>query len=602
MKCYRNIVYVFLFLSFYTVTAQTSADCIGAIPICNNTPVNGIINGYGIDDFNGANKTGCIEKNTTGVIESNSAWYHFKTAASGELGFNISFNASEDWDFALYKTNDCNNLGDPIRCNFFDNMEKVSYAGVGEDPTGNTNNFQYEDWLQVTPGEDYYLLINNFTNINSGFSIQFSGNIFNTNPNDALDCSIISNLLGAPRVACATESVVLDATTNNATSYEWFLNIGNGFNHIVAETNAMLNVNLYGSGEYRVRVNTTTNSIISNVQIAFTEVPMTYPVADDFFCTSNEVYDLFQKNNEVLGGQSPEDFLVGYYVSLVDAINQTNPLPRMYKKALGEETFYVTVASKENPKCIDTPWDFKITGEQSPVVDFETEVYLCEGATAVTIGETIPNINYSYEWDTGEGTSSINVGEAGTYTVTITNNASVASCKIKQEVKVFISRTPVINEVLFGEVQTDNTVTIITVLKGDYEYRLANGDYQKSNVFNNVLPGAYTVEVKDLNGCGNAIEPIVVIGFLKFFTPNGDNANETWNIIGIEELEEPEVLIYDAFGKILKVIYKNSTSWDGIYNGVPMPSSDYWFKLSYVDFDGQRRVAKYLDNHFTLKR
>ncbi len=601
MKWCRIIFYVLLFLSFYTVSAQTSADCTAAIPICNNTPVNGIINGFGIDDFNGANATGCLESNNTVAIESNSAWYHFRTGASGELGFNISFNTSEDWDFALYKTNNCSNLGDPIRCNFFDNAEEVSYAGVGEDPSGNIDNFQYEDWLQVEPGEDYYLLINNFSNNNTGFSIQFSGNIFATNPNDALDCSIINNLLGAPKIACANENVVLDATTTGAT-YEWFLNTGNGFGRVIGEANALLNASILGSGTYRVRVTTTDETIISDVQVVFSDLPLTYEVTNDFFCKGDVTYDLYQKNNEVLGGQSPDNFLIGYYASLVDAINQTNPLPRYYEKSLGEETFYVTVASKDNPKCIDTPWDFTITGEQTPELNFEEQVFLCEGATAIVIGEQIPNINYSYEWSTGETTPTINVDEAGVYTVTVTNTTSINRCSLDKEVAVYISTTPKIKEVLFNEIQRNNTVTIVADLEGNYEYRLDDSDYQKSNVFTNVLPGMHRVELVDLNGCGTSVESIVVVGFLNFFTPNSDGSNDTWNIIGIRELDNPEVVIYDAFGKILKRIYKDSSPWDGTYNGVPMPSSDYWFKLSYVDFDGQRRIAKFLGNHFTLKR
>ncbi|MBT8312112.1 MAG: hypothetical protein HKP23_04680, partial [Flavobacteriaceae bacterium] len=178
----------FIFLSgAFWLSAQVAVDCANAIPICNNTPTNGGTQDYGIDDFNGAISSGCLEQTLSGAIESNSAWYRFRTGASGQLGFNIGFDTSEDWDFALYQTDDCNNLGEPVRCNFFDNQDMQAYMGVGEDPTGDTDTFLYEDWLYVEPGEEYYLLINNFSNTNSGFSIQFSGEIFVTNPFDALD-------------------------------------------------------------------------------------------------------------------------------------------------------------------------------------------------------------------------------------------------------------------------------------------------------------------------------------------------------------------------------------------------------------------------------
>lgn len=112
-------------------SAQVAPDCVTAIPICNNTPVTGGTNGYGTDDFHGAVKSGCLEPTATGAIESNSAWYRFRTGASGQLGFDIASDVNEDWDFALYRSDDCGSLGEPVRCNFFDNRDKKAYQGVG---------------------------------------------------------------------------------------------------------------------------------------------------------------------------------------------------------------------------------------------------------------------------------------------------------------------------------------------------------------------------------------------------------------------------------------------------------------------------------------
>ncbi|MCT8340448.1 T9SS type B sorting domain-containing protein [Flavobacteriaceae bacterium TK19130] len=38
--------------------------------------------------------------------------------------------------------------------------------------------------------------------------------------------------------------------------------------------------------------------------------------------------------------------------------------------------------------------------------------------------------------------------------------------------------------------------------------------------------------------------------------------------------------------------------WDGTYNGAPLPSSDYWFRVEYTQ-DGDAREFR---GHFTLKR
>jgi gliding motility-associated-like protein len=140
----QRILFLFLVFVVGFLNAQVSNDCSSAVPICANTPINGGAAGFGVDDFNGETTSGCLEATTTGVIESNSSWYRFRTNATGELGFNISHDASEDWDFALYLASDCSSLGEPVRCNFFDNSDENQFIGVGEDPSGDTESLQYE--------------------------------------------------------------------------------------------------------------------------------------------------------------------------------------------------------------------------------------------------------------------------------------------------------------------------------------------------------------------------------------------------------------------------------------------------------------------------
>ncbi|MCR9181377.1 MAG: T9SS type B sorting domain-containing protein [Flavobacteriaceae bacterium] len=38
--------------------------------------------------------------------------------------------------------------------------------------------------------------------------------------------------------------------------------------------------------------------------------------------------------------------------------------------------------------------------------------------------------------------------------------------------------------------------------------------------------------------------------------------------------------------------------WDGTYNGRPLPSSDYWFRVVYREDDREKEFRA----HFTLKR
>ncbi|MBT8235091.1 MAG: T9SS type B sorting domain-containing protein [Bacteroidia bacterium] len=592
--------FLFVFVS-PTLFAQISADCVNAIPICNNTPVNSGTMGYGIDDFNGASASGCLEPTITGAIESNSAWYRFRTGASGQLGFNIGFDSSEDWDFALYQTNDCNNLGDPVRCNFFDNRDMETFMGVGEDPNGNADTFLYEDWLDVSPGEDYYLLINNFSNTNSGFSIQFSGEIFVTNPYDALDCSIISNLLGPPLAACEGDPIVLDATTTDVLSYTWYSDTGSGFQLLPGETNPALNVTT--SALYRVEViRTTQNNLISDVQVFFSPAPTAQAMTDAVSCSGLETYNLEVKNAEVLGSQDPSDFVVTYHEDATDAQLGINPLPALYSPSAGSVTIFARISSQENPACFDASQSFDLTVVQTPELDIETDVYICESTTGVEIGEISGIGQYDYMWSTGENTSSIFVSQDGEYTLTVTNSGNGVDCSITKTVSVTISLAPRIDEVIVEDLQKNNTIQVLTELDVPYEYQLDNGPIQASNIFSNVAPGLHTVTINDPKGCGSVSAEITVVGFPKFFTPNGDGANDFWHIEGLESLQEPIVHIFNRYGMFIKELDMQSVGWDGTFNGRELPSTDYWFKLSYMDVQGQRVEAAYINNHFALRR
>lgn len=147
-----------------------------------------------------------------------------------------------------------------------------------------------------------------------------------------------------------------------------------------------------------------------------------------------------------------------------------------------------------------------------------------------------------------------------------------------------------------------NNIEIIVDGNGDYEYAINNGTFQDNPVFINVPPGINTVIINDKNNCG-ITEPLefLVVGYPKFFTPNGDGANDNWNIRGIETLTNPVVFIFDRYGKLLKQLGAN-TSWDGTFNGRPMPSTDYWFRFEYVESDSGLLVAETRKTHFTLKR
>ena len=130
-------------------------------------------------------------------------------------------------------------------------------------------------------------------------------------------------------------------------------------------------------------------------------------------------------------------------------------------------------------------------------------------------------------------------------------------------------------------------------------YALDDGAWQDSNVFTGVEPGTHTVLVADLEGCTNLTIDVTVIDYPKFFTPNGDGFNDTWNIIGLNQ-PDAKLYIFDRYGKLLKQLSATDQSkgWDGTYNGAQLPSTDYWFTIDFKENDQQKQFK----SHFSLKR
>jgi gliding motility-associated-like protein len=150
----------------------------------------------------------------------------------------------------------------------------------------------------------------------------------------------------------------------------------------------------------------------------------------------------------------------------------------------------------------------------------------------------------------------------------------------------------------------NQTITVTVTGYGDYQYSLDDGPRQASNVFENVGLGEHFVTVWDTKG-GIALscDPLVItnietIDYPHYFTPNGDGIHDTWNISGLQNDFSAKIYIFDRYGKLVKQISPQGQGWDGTYNGILLPSTDYWFTVDY----SQAAAYKQFKAHFTLKR
>ncbi|AFL81117.1 hypothetical protein Aeqsu_1633 [Aequorivita sublithincola DSM 14238] len=311
----------------------------------------------------------------------------------------------------------------------------------------------------------------------------------------------------------------------------------------------------------------------------------------NFSQTTSDLQILFGNNAEVT-----------YHLSYDDAISQINPLPNPFiNSEENTQTIYARIdgdrgclgTAKINLNVINTP---EFEGEEAYIYCLNT----FPETITIDSGLIGNSADAQFEWSNGETTASIEINEAGTYTVTVTRSKTINgekySCASTRTITVLPSETAQVSYKLTGNVGNP-ILTVIVEGVGDYLYSLDNGPYQQSPIFENVSLGEHIILVKDTNGCGTTTLIAYVLGFPNFFTPNNDGYHDFWQVEGLdrenEQLERVE--IFDRFSKILYILDLNSSGWDGTYNGKQMSSSDYWYKAIFKN-------GKIYRGHFTLKR
>lgn len=193
--------------------------------------------------------------------------------------------------------------------------------------------------------------------------------------------------------------------------------------------------------------------------------------------------------------------------------------------------------------------------------------------------------NYIFEWRlddniiSGITSSTHSVSQAGIYTITYTDTISGCSEIVTKNINELSPPSEIILKLSPNSSFSNSGEIIVTVKgKGDYEYSIDNDEPQKSNVFSQVALGLHEVTAFDTIGCGMISSEIFVMGYSRFFTPNGDGSNDSWNLITESNSPLFKINIYDKYGRLLKQINSKSSGWDGNFGGVPLPATDYWFE------------------------
>ncbi len=296
-----------------------------------------------------------------------------------------------------------------------------------------------------------------------------------------------------------------------------------------------------------------------------------------------------QVSPQVLQGLPP-GLTVAYYLSQTDATLQNEVLPNLFNNTVAnQQIIYARVVN--GPDCYDiTPITLIIT-TFNPLNFQEENVSLCsENAINLSVAS-----GYSaYIWNTGATSNTITLSSAGNYSVKVTNENGCEATKI------FNVNPSGIATIIGAQVddfsRNQNSVLIEYTGIGNYEFSLDESYFQDDPKFEGIAPGIYSAYARDKNGCGlSAPFLIYVLDYPRFFTPNEDGYNDSWNIKNLELLPKSTITIFDRYGKLLKQFNPVFFGWNGTFNGFALPSDDYWFSLKFED-------GKVIKGHFTLKR
>jgi gliding motility-associated-like protein len=341
-------------------------------------------------------------------------------------------------------------------------------------------------------------------------------------------------------------------------------------------------------------------------------VPAVLSICEDDASPNDGIteFDLTELDEQMLDGQDPVNFTVTYYETLEDADNAVNALATTYENTSNPQVIFARV---DNDTTVDTQCyaiaEATLEVNLLPEFTLEDLYTACVGVNGSELVESsLMEINLSptehtFEWFDPNGdlvatTQSYTPLMSGTYTAVAT---SLAGCKYYVTTEVLGSSPAIVEAVVttlaFAEEHIIESVAIGT---GDYEYSLDDGPWQLDGTFIDVSAGLHTITVRDLNGCGIGTKTVLVIDYPRFFTPNGDGYNDTWQIIGIDTRPLSKIYIFDRQGKLLKQLSPLSEGWDGTYNGRALPATDYWFTVQYEEPGTE--IIKTFRAHFSLKR
>ncbi len=206
------------------------------------------------------------------------------------------------------------------------------------------------------------------------------------------------------------------------------------------------------------------------------------------------------------------------------------------------------------------------------------------GVTSLVLDHGVQGVNAI--WSTGETTATINVGNAGNYSVTITD---INNCESIDSINLI--------EIPFNpSVQGDTTIvkqnsTPLSAF-GGLNYVWWPADDLSCAFCSNPIstPEDTTTYFVEISGTGNCKDTLSVkvnviksldeiIAIPDVISPNNDGINDAWIIPNIELFPYNRVVVVNRWGDVIFSASPYTNNWRGDYDGKPLPQGTYYYVL-----------------------
>ncbi len=480
-------------------------DCPTSSILCTNAPFSQAASaaGFGVQEISPTNSC------WGGGGERQSKWYKFTIGCSGTLEFTITPNVlANDYDFALYNitanpsTCGLTMASTPVACNWSgcsgatgisanpNAVPGVSLCGGPPGPCGGgtyARAFCNEtagnmNVLNVTAGQCFALLIDNFTASNNGFSFTFGGTA-TIGPN--ANFSLVSSNCGQNVTATKT------CPTSNVT-YLWAF--GDGF----TSTSAGPVSHVYAiPGSYVVSL--TVTDALGCVDV------FSQTISGSSVTSTTSVSNIACNGGLTGSGTVTPTSGTGPYTYLWSPSGGTAATAT----GLGAGAYTVTITDAGGCPGSAT---ITITQPAALVLSAVSQTnILCNGGVtgAASVSVSGGTAGYTYNWTpgnpTGDGTSSVTGLTAGTWSCTVTDANGCTSTRtfsITQPTALVASAASQTNILCNGGATGAASVTVSGGTAGyTYNWTPGNPTGDGTSSVTGLTVGTWTCTVTDANGC-----------------------------------------------------------------------------------------------------